>query len=88
MWQKFKNSLGVVAAALIGILGLLFMIEKNQKEGVEEKLLNKDTKDKDDELKQQQDALAQDSQKAEDAATKEKEQTPSQQEILDDLNKL
>ena len=88
MWEKFKNSLGVVVAAIIGLLSLLFIIERDQKESVEEKLLNKDVADKDVLLKQQQTELQQDSVKAEQQATEEKKAPMTQDETTDMLNKL
>lgn len=87
-WQNFKSKLGTVAAVVIGILTLAFLLEKSQKEGVEEKLLNKDSEDKDKELKDQQTALEQQNKQIQQQAEQEKKQPITEQEALDTLNNV
>ena len=88
MWQQFKSKLGQIAAVLIGLLAALFLIERSQKQGLEEQLLNKDSIDKDKELKDQQAVLEQDNKQVEQQAEQEKKAPMSQDEALDTLNKL
>lgn len=87
-WANFKQKLGAVIAVVIGILALMFLTEKSEKEKAEETLLNKDTADKDKELDQQQTVLEQDNTKIQQQANQEKDQKLTQNETTDFLNKL
>lgn len=88
MLQKIRNSIGFIAAAVIAILGFLFLMEKDGKQEAQEKLVNKEADDKDKVLAQQEVVVQADVTKTEEQA-KQKEAAPmTEQQTVDELNKL
>lgn len=88
MLQKIRNSIGFIAAAVIAILSLLFLMEKDGKQEAQEKLVNKEADDKDKVLAQQEVVVQADVTKTEEQAKQEEAAPMSQDQTVDMLNKL
>jgi hypothetical protein len=87
IWTRVKSVWATVAPFLLVFLAAIFMLEKHEKDGDDEKLLNARTDAEDAALKAQGDALAADSAKTEADAAKAKATPMTEQETLDFLNK-
>lgn len=88
LWTNIKKWFSLAVAILITLLTAAFLIEKKQKDDAEEKLLNQKVDAEDKALAAQGSTLEQDSKATEAAAEKEKEQVPTQDELVKDLNNL
>jgi hypothetical protein len=88
MWQSIKAKLTDILAVAVGILAALFFLEKSEKDSAEAKDLTQVAADKDKELQDQQAVLEQNTKQVEQQAAQEEKAPMTQQESLDELNKL
>jgi hypothetical protein len=86
-WDSFKSKLGAIAASLIGLLAVLFFVEKKEKEDAEAKLVNATVDVKDKELADQQAAIEADTKQVQAQGEAAKAKEPSEQELIDFLNR-